>query len=152
MALIDQFKQAATIEMGVAKRNLISNINSRGFSASGDSKKMNIISNNKGVALMGVNYFDHGLVTGGKKIWPNVDNLRKWVVRKIAPPSKQVNSITFLIGRKIKEEGTNLLQGKRQSVGVEEEALKFAKALGIKTAKLGKAFTIENMKRTINKN
>lgn len=43
---------------------------------------------------------------GGGGEFPPVDELRKWVRRKIGP--EDVDSTTYLIGRKIEEEGINM--------------------------------------------
>jgi len=40
---------------------------------------------------------------GGEGVFPPVDELKKWVRRKIAP--EDVDSTTYLIGRKIEREG-----------------------------------------------
>lgn len=42
--------------------------------------------------------------------WPNVGDLMFWVKKKIKPPAKKLRSVTFLIGRKIFERGTQAQQ------------------------------------------
>jgi len=39
--------------------------------------------------------------------WPNMDSLQGWVKRKIKPANKRLKSITYLVARKIHDEGTD---------------------------------------------
>lgn len=41
---------------------------------------------------------------GVKPAWPNVVTLRSWVASKIAPPTEKLDSVTYLVGRKLSME------------------------------------------------
>ena len=51
-------------------------------------------------------YQDNALKWGVKaSSWPNVTTLKAWVARKIKPPANELNTVTFFVGRHIKEFG-----------------------------------------------
>ncbi|MGK7368805.1 MAG: hypothetical protein ACNS64_01220 [Candidatus Halalkalibacterium sp. M3_1C_030] len=48
--------------------------------------------------------------------FPPVDELKKWVERKISPDPDEVDSVTYLIGRKIDEEGVETQQPLQKAI------------------------------------
>jgi len=53
---------------------------------------------------------------GGEGNWPPVDELRRWVDRKINPEQSELDSITYLVGRKIFQEGIEMQPHIRPSI------------------------------------
>lgn len=48
-------------------------------------------------------YIEFGRAAGG---WPNLGALREWVRRKLRVNAKEVDGVTYLVGRKIAEQGS----------------------------------------------
>jgi hypothetical protein len=59
----------------------------------------------KGEVGPNVEVYGHVMEFGAKPFWPNVGALMGWVKRVIAPPAEMLDSVTFLIGRKISRSG-----------------------------------------------
>ncbi len=63
-------------------------------------------------------YIDHGRGPGR---FPPVDNIRNWVRDKLGVGGRELNSVSFLVGRKISEQGTEIF--KDRSKGIELDIL-----------------------------
>jgi hypothetical protein len=75
----------------------------------------------QGNKLLGIDYFyylDHGRGPGK---FPPVDKIRDWVSSKLGITGKEINSIAYLIGRKISNEGSEIY--KDNSLGIELDRL-----------------------------
>ena len=51
--------------------------------------------------------------------WPDVDELKKWVEGKLNIDEEEVDSVTYLIGRKIFEKGTDILTDKAKGLEID---------------------------------
>lgn len=101
------------------KEDLIQDHISKGQVASGQLQDgFRVESSATQGALYGVSYFKY-LVTGrGPGKFPPVDKLREWVRVTGMATSAGIseNSLAYLIGRKIANEGTDIFQGKRPGI------------------------------------
>lgn len=150
-SLEKEFKDITRNELEGAKQKLSSDIDKKKYTDTGKSKNMTIVSSDKKVELKGVSYFKSGLVTGFKGVFPNLTALRGWVSRKLNISEDNVNSVAFLVGRKIKEKGTTLYQGKRQAVIVEKVTKEVAKEVSKKLALEGAEIITKSIANTLNK-
>lgn len=56
---------------------------------------------------------EYGLNQG---TWPPVDEIKKWVDRKINPPEEELDQITYLVGQEIFESGVDANQSLQRAV------------------------------------
>lgn len=59
----------------------------------------------KGVVLSKMDY-SAAVEEGTKPHWPNMGDLKMWTKKIVRPPAKRLDSVNYLIGRKISKEGT----------------------------------------------
>lgn len=75
----------------------------------------------KGLDLWGaehIYYLVHGRKPGK---FPPVDNMRQWVRAKLGlTDDSEVNSVAYLVGKKIAEEGTNIYSGKSKGIDMDK--------------------------------
>lgn len=110
---INKSEMDESVQDGLFRKGLIleSMIKKRAPVYTGDYRaSWTTIRNNDGTVTVGTPQGGKGkaLEFGGESgNWPPVDALRQWVRRKIAPEPEELDSTTYLIGRKIFEEGIN---------------------------------------------
>ena len=101
----------------IRKRLSDKNINNTGTA----SRSLNVKATDIKLEIKGLRYIgalDEGRSPGR---FPPVDAIRDWVARKLGISGNENNSIAYLIGRKIANEGTSIYQDK--SKGIELESI-----------------------------
>jgi len=98
---------------------IIKEINDKGLNSSGETaSSFEIINGNELTANESFYYLVNGRGPGK---FPPPPNIQAWVRQKLNLPDEEVNSVSFLIGRKISQRGTNIYNDK--SLGVDLDSL-----------------------------
>lgn len=91
----------------------------KGLSATGAAQDSLEVDGNKLLGNDYIYYLDKGRKPG---TFPPVDNIRDWVRDKLGiTEEKEINQIAYLVGRKIKNEGTEIF--KDNSKGIELDSI-----------------------------
>lgn len=73
----------------------------------------------KGNELLGAEHIYYLVHGRGPGKFPPVNNIRDWVRNKLGVEDAEVNSIAYLIGKKISEEGTEIYKDKSKGIDID---------------------------------
>lgn len=152
MSLIDDKVKELLIEFN---DNLAKTLDNKGITATGtarDTLRVDIDERNQVGQSLGKHYLEFLDRGRGAGRFPPPDNIAQWIRVKLGiQEDKVVKQVSFLIGRKIATEGTEIFKAPGQGIELDVLATEFIKALKAELPRVIKEHVLLGLRETMKK-